>query len=89
MHGPTRTQCQPAGPLITGGAGELPKAFELDDSMSMSPAATLSKAQSVVIEARVTKAGGAAAQSGDLVGTSKPVAPGARGIAIVIDKVVP
>lgn len=75
--------------ILRGGAGELPKAFELDDSLSMSPAAILSKAQSVVIEARISKAGGAAAQSGDLVGTSKPVAPGARGVAIVIDKVVP
>ncbi len=75
--------------ILRGGAGELPKSFELDDSMSMSPAATLSKAPSVVIEARISKAGGAAAQSGDLVGTSKPVAPGARGISVVIDKVVP
>ena len=75
--------------ILRGGAGELPKAFELDDSMGMSPAATLSGAPSVVIEARVSKAGGAVVQSGDLVGTSKPVAPGARGVAVVIDKVVP
>jgi cytochrome c-type biogenesis protein CcmH len=75
--------------ILRGGAGELPKSFELDDSMSMSPSATLSAATSVVIEARVSKAGGAAAQSGDLIGTSKPVAPGAKGVAIVIDKVVP
>jgi hypothetical protein len=29
------------------------------------------------------------AQPGDLIGTSAPVAPGAKGVAIVIDKVVP
>lgn len=75
--------------ILRGGAGELPKAFELDDSMGMSPAARLSTTPSVVIEARVTRAGGAVVQSGDLIGTSKPVAPGASGVAIVIDKVVP
>jgi cytochrome c-type biogenesis protein CcmH len=75
--------------ILRGGAGELPKSFELDDSMGMTPAATLSGTPSVVIEARVSKAGGAVVQSGDLVGTSKPVAPGARGVDVVIDKVVP
>jgi cytochrome c-type biogenesis protein CcmH len=75
--------------ILRGGAGELPKAFELDDSMGMTPAVTLSGTPSVVIEARVSKAGGAVTQPGDLVGTSKPVAPGARGVSIVIDKVVP
>lgn len=75
--------------ILRGGAGELPKSFELDDSMGMTPAATLSGTPSVVIEARVSKAGGAVVQSGDLVGTSKPVVPGARGVDVVIDKVVP
>jgi cytochrome c-type biogenesis protein CcmH len=75
--------------IIRGGAGELPKSFELDDSMGMSPAVKLSTTASVVIEARVSKAGGAVTQSGDLLGTSKPVAPGAKGVAVVIDKVVP
>jgi cytochrome c-type biogenesis protein CcmH len=75
--------------ILRGGAGELPKAFVLDDSMGMTPAATLSGTPSVVIEARVSKAGGAVTQPGDLLGTSKPVAPGAQGVAIVIDKVVP
>jgi cytochrome c-type biogenesis protein CcmH len=75
--------------IIRGGAGELPRSFELDDSMGMSPAVKLSTTPSVVIEARVSKAGGAVTQSGDLIGTSQPVAPGARGVAVVIDKVVP
>lgn len=75
--------------ILRGGAGELPKSFVLDDSMGMTPAVTLSGTPSVVIEARVSKAGGAVTQPGDLLGTSKPVAPGAQGVTIVIDKVVP
>jgi cytochrome c-type biogenesis protein CcmH len=75
--------------ILRGGAGELPKAFELDDSMGMTPTARLSTTPSVVIEARVSKAGGAVAQPGDLIGTSSPVAPGAKGVAIVIDRAVP
>jgi cytochrome c-type biogenesis protein CcmH len=75
--------------ILRGGAGELPKAFELDDSMGMSPSVKLSTTPSVIIEARVSKQGGAVVQPGDLIGTSKPVAPGAKGVAVVIDKVVP
>jgi cytochrome c-type biogenesis protein CcmH len=75
--------------ILRGGAGELPKAFALDDSMGMTPTAKLSTTPSVVIEARVSKAGGAVVQPGDLIGTSKPVAPGAQGVAVVIDRVVP
>ncbi len=75
--------------IIRGGAGELPRAFELDDSMGMTPAARLSAAPAVIVEARVSKAGGAITQPGDLVGLSKAVAPGAKGVDIVIDKVVP
>jgi cytochrome c-type biogenesis protein CcmH len=75
--------------ILRGGAGELPKSFELDDSMGMTPAARLSTTASVVVEARITKTGDAVARSGDLLGSSKPVAPGAKGIAVVIDKVVP
>lgn len=75
--------------ILRGGAGELPKAFELDDTMGMAPNVKLSTTASVVIEARLSKVGGAVAQPGDLVGSSNPVAPGAKGITIVIDKVIP
>lgn len=75
--------------ILRGGARELPKAFDLDDSMGMAPNVRLSETPSVVIEARVSKAGNAMAQPGDLIGTSAPVAPGAKGVSIVIDKVVP
>ena len=75
--------------ILRGGARELPKAFSLDDGMGMAPNVKLSETPSVVIEARVSKAGNAMAQPGDLVGTSAPVAPGAKGVTVVIDKVLP
>jgi cytochrome c-type biogenesis protein CcmH len=75
--------------IARGGAKELPKSFDLDDTMGMSPAVKLSETASVVVEARISKSGNAMTQPGDLVGVSKPVAPGTKGVAIVIDKVVP
>jgi cytochrome c-type biogenesis protein CcmH len=75
--------------ILKGGAKELPRSFALDDSMGMSPAVKLSETASVVVEARISRSGNAVTQPGDLVGVSKPVAPGATGVAIVIDKVVP
>ena len=68
---------------------DLPKTFLLTDAMAMSPEATISKASKVVVEARVSKSGNAIGQSGDLAGTSGPVAPGARDVKIMIDHVVP
>lgn len=70
-------------------AGELPKNFTLDDSMAMAPGATLSSVPEVVVEARVSKSGAALPQPGDLVGQSAPIKPGARGLRITIDQVVP
>jgi len=70
-------------------ARELPSNFTLDDSMGMAPGVKLSAAQSVVVEARVSKSGNALPQSGDLSGKSTAVKPGAAGVQIVIDQVVP
>ena len=67
---------------------ELPLTFRLDDSMAMAPNARLSGARSVVVGARISKTGNATPQPGDLAGESAPVAPGASGLAIRIDKVV-
>jgi cytochrome c-type biogenesis protein CcmH len=75
--------------ILQGSAADLPKTFTLTDAMAMTPAQTISMAKSVVIEARISKAGFAMAQSGDLQGTSKPVSPGATNVRIVIDQVVP
>ena len=40
-------------------------------------------------KARVSRSGNAMPQPGDIVGTSPVVAPGARGVKIVLDKVLP
>jgi cytochrome c-type biogenesis protein CcmH len=68
---------------------DLPRTFVLTDEMAMSPAATISKAGKVVIEARVSKSGDVKPQSGDLSGISASVNPGAKDVRVTIDRVVP
>lgn len=68
---------------------DLPRAFTLDDSQAMQPGMTISSVQQVVIGVRVSASGSASAQSGDLTGTSAPVAPGATGVKVVVDQVTP
>jgi cytochrome c-type biogenesis protein CcmH len=70
-------------------AKELPRDFSLDDSMSMAPGVKLSAAPSVIVEARISKSGNALPQPGDLFGRSAPLKPGATGVRITIDQVVP
>jgi cytochrome c-type biogenesis protein CcmH len=70
-------------------ASVLPYQFALDDSQSMAPGMNISSAQAVRIEARVSRSGNVKPQTGDLVGTSDVVKPGARGVKILVDKVVP
>ncbi len=65
-----------------------PWSFSLDDTMAMTPQMTISKADRVVIGARISKSGNATPQPGDLQGESEPVAPGATGVAVKIDRVV-
>ncbi len=68
-------------------AGHLPYEFRLDDSQALTPDARLSVQGSVVVTARISKSGNAIAKPGDLQGSSKPVAPGATGLELVIDQV--
>lgn len=75
--------------VIRGSAKELPRGFRLDDSMAMSPGMNLSSTPEIRIEARISRSGNAQAQSGDLVGTSDVVKPGARDVKIVINRVLP
>jgi len=75
--------------IMRGTARQLPLAFMLDDTMSMSPQAKLSQAASVRIEARISKSGNATPQPGDLVGRSGSVRPGARDVKIVVNEVLP
>ena len=66
-----------------------PVSFKLDDSMAMQPQLRLSGFAQIVIGARISKSGNATPQSGDLVGQSATVAPGASGLHVVIDSVQP
>ncbi|HEX5129522.1 MAG TPA: c-type cytochrome biogenesis protein CcmI, partial [Usitatibacter sp.] len=70
-------------------ADALPYQFSLDDSLAMAPGMNISSAQAVRIEARISRSGEAKPQPGDLVGTSEVVKPGARGVKVVVDRVVP
>ena len=63
--------------------------FTLDDSTAMAPELRLSGFAQVVVGARVSRRGSATPQPGDLVGQSEPVAPGATGVQVVIDRVQP
>ncbi len=86
-----RAESGPRMPLavVRGTAADLPKQFALDDSQAMSPAFKLSSAAAVRVEARISRSGNAIPQPGDLVGSSDVVKPGAHGLKILIDKVVP
>ncbi len=70
-------------------AKELPKDFRLDDSMGMASGAKLSATPTVIVEARISRSGNAMPQAGDLSGRSGPVKPGASGVKVMIDQVVP
>lgn len=63
---------------------DLPYRYTLDDSLAMSPAARISDAGELIVEARVSKSGEARAQPGDLSGRSAAVRPGAAAVAVVI-----
>ncbi|MDP1733296.1 MAG: c-type cytochrome biogenesis protein CcmI [Sulfuritalea sp.] len=68
---------------------DLPMDFMLDDGQALMPEATISSAQQVRVEVRVSKTGKATPGKGDLTGKSATVKPGAKGLRIVIDQVDP
>ncbi|TNF61873.1 MAG: c-type cytochrome biogenesis protein CcmI [Burkholderiales bacterium] len=69
--------------------GPFPMRFNLDDSMAMNPANTLSKHEEVVLVARISASGNPIAQPGDLEGRVVGVAVGAQDVKVVIDRVLP
>jgi len=75
--------------ILRIGAKELPRDFTLDDSMGMGSGTKLSATPQVIVEARISKSGNAMPQPGDLFGRTTPVKPGARGLRINIDQMVP
>lgn len=70
-------------------AAELPLRFTLDDSLAMSPQATLSTAAQVEVEARISKSGMAKPEPGDLMSAVQTVQPGAKGLQLLVDQVRP
>jgi cytochrome c-type biogenesis protein CcmH len=69
---------------------DLPLELTLDDAGAMMPAMKLSNFEQVVVGARVSRSGGAIAQSGDLRGEISPVpVSGAGLVEVVIDSPVP
>lgn len=86
-----RAEGGPRVPLavVRAQSRELPMKFALDDSQAMAPGMNISSASALRVEARVSLSGNATAQSGDIVGTSAVVKPGARDVRVVVDKVLP
>ncbi len=69
--------------------GQWPLKFLLDDSLAMLPSRTLSKVGRVTVEARVSRAGTAAPQSGDFQSAVATVDPRQRtAVRLVIDRVI-
>lgn len=68
---------------------DLPLDFVLDDGQALVPEATISSAQQLRVEVRVSKSGKATPGKGDLTGKSAAVKPGAKALTIVIDQVEP
>jgi len=86
-----RSEGGPRVPLavMRASAAALPIAFALDDSQAMAPGMNISSAQALRVEARISRSGNATPQPGDLVGSSNVVTPGARGVQVVVDRVLP
>jgi len=63
---------------------DLPLDFTLDDSLAMSPAARLSSATQVIVEARISKSGNAMPQPGDLEAKSAVVPVGTAALQLQI-----
>lgn len=74
--------------IIRKKVSDLPFDFKLDDSMAMSPAASLSTVPQVVVGARISKSGTAMPAPGDLQVLSAPVKVGAQGLQLQINEAV-
>jgi cytochrome c-type biogenesis protein CcmH len=74
-----------------GRAGDLPRRIVLDDSMSMQPGLNLSGFDRWEVVARISRAGGVQAASGDLQGSLTVARPelGEAALVLQIDQVIP
>lgn len=72
--------------ILRAQAKDLPLEFTLDDRAAMTGGSKLSDQKLVVVGARISKSGSATPQPGDAHGQSAPVAPGAKGVRIVVSE---
>jgi cytochrome c-type biogenesis protein CcmH len=72
--------------ILRAQAKDLPLEFTLDDRAAMTAGSKLSDQKLVVVGARISKSGSATPQPGDAHGQSAPVAPGAKGVRIVVSE---
>lgn len=84
----------PEGPrmplaVVRATAAELPLSFVLDDSLAMMPNMSVSRFDEIIVTARISKSGTAAAQSGDLEGFSGRIKTGSTDVEVMIDHVIP
>ncbi|MFN3593087.1 MAG: c-type cytochrome biogenesis protein CcmI [Thiobacillaceae bacterium] len=75
--------------VLRAAAGELPYAFELNDSLAMNPDNRLSAHPEVDLVARISRSGQAMPASGDLEGRLARVKLGSTDVNLVIDTVRP
>jgi len=87
--GPNTRPKMPLAILRVPVPSQWPFRFELSDAMAMAPGMNLSSFAEVVIEARISKAGMAALQPGDLQGVTPSIRPPANALKVLIDKVAP
>ncbi len=67
----------------------LPYAYHLDDSIALVSNRKLSLADKVVVVARVSKAGDAKQQAGDLQGITHAIQPNGQKIDVEINALIP
>ena len=65
----------------------FPMRFTLDDSLAMNPAALISQQSEVTIEVRISKAGMAKVEAGDLISNVQTVKVGSSNLRINVDQV--
>ncbi|MBK1681679.1 c-type cytochrome biogenesis protein CcmI [Rhodocyclus tenuis] len=74
---------------LRGNAANLPLRFHLDDAAALPGGRKMSEVATVVVEARIARAGIAQSSSGDLYGRVAGVRPGSSGLQLLIDKIEP
>jgi cytochrome c-type biogenesis protein CcmH len=73
--------------VLRTSASEFPMNFSLTDALAMNPSAPLSQLSEASIEVRISKAGMAKPEAGDLISAPQIVKVGASNIRLVIDQV--